>query len=159
MFYVKKENLLLKARTKKFFEQIRKIEQEKQARFLLELEYEGFVYYLFHSSRPLTQKEIDAGFSPYFVIFENNNNTYISNGLKYASLQFNAIYKYRENKGSEVVFSKGVHNYIELGKYFIDGGFDYIRTNSSNDVVKVFIKDGDFYIDLGNNHIEKLNVV
>jgi hypothetical protein len=121
--------------------QIKKIEKSKSAKFVIDTEKEGNPVAIFYGS----EAHPDSG-SRYFGLYWNydwlessNPRLMITNGSFVEDLEITGAIS-NEN---EVIFSRHRHDYVKSrdDSVFIDGGRDYIRSNSGN-TVRMIVRDG-----------------
>lgn len=90
--------------------------------------------------------DIEKGHSHYFGLFVQNGSLYIND----ASSAFSEPIAGIVTDDSEVIVSRYRHDYIEKGKYMIDGGRDYTRS-SLHPIVTITV-DGPNFI-FGKNDV------
>ena len=120
---------------KKFIERICKTyNAEFLGRFLFKSDAEKCVFF-FYCSNPRR-----AEYSKYFAIYEQNNGLYITDGSHFDGRKITAL----ESNG-KYYYSSDQHDFVSVGESFIDGGEIYIRTNASNKLVQLEMKDGEWH--------------
>lgn len=92
------------------------------------------------------------GYSNYFALFSRNNVVYITSGESCVSGEIIGVVA----KNNEVIYSRYRHDFRTStdGSVFIDGGRDYVKTNSGN-TISLTILDGE-YVDSKNLVILKM---
>lgn len=93
---------------------------------------------VFYQPNPDTEK----GHKHYFGLFVQYGSLYITDATSAFSDPINGI----ETDDGEVIVSRYRHNYVEKGKYMVDGGRDYFRT-SGGPVVRIRVEGPEFVIE------------
>lgn len=115
--------------------QIKKFEEKYKAKYIGDFDLNEGIESLFYQPTP----NLELKHSHYFTLFVQSftNKTYITNAKKYENVIFNAVKSKRT-----YLISCYRHHYNEKDGIFIDGGFDYSRTNS--DVIQLKLENGEF---------------
>lgn len=117
------------------------IEVHYKSKFVGVFEHKAKIVLAFYNENP----DRTRGHSEYFIWYTHGGKSYISSGEWLKDLSFNGIML----PSGKIIYSCSGHHYHKQEGYFIDGGFDYIRTNSDK-IVPLGIRDGHIVV-LDNN--------
>lgn len=92
----------------------------------------AFFFYCQHPQHPFHNK--------YFALYEMHNCVYISDGSHFEGKQIDSL-----KIDDKYYYSSGVHDFVSVDGFFIDGGDRYTRTNAPDKLVKLTMKDGKWY--------------
>lgn len=117
--------------------QIKKLEIQYNAVYIGDFDINTGIESLFYQPFP----NLELGHSHYFTLFVQmfTDKVYITNGEKYKDVVFNAV----KSKKTYLI-SCYRHHYNEKDGIFIDGGRDYLRTNTDNKIYKLKLENGKF---------------
>jgi hypothetical protein len=93
---------------------------------------------VFYQSEPDTEK----GHKHYFGMFVQEGTLWITDATSAFSDPITGI----ETEDGEVIVSRYRHDYVEKGKYMVDGGRDYFRT-SGGPFVRIRVEGPEFVIE------------
>ena len=86
--------------------------------------------------------DVEKGHKNYFGLYVQGGSLYITDATSAFSDPITGI----ETEDGEVIVSRYRHDYVEKGKYMIDGGRDYLRT-SGGPFVRVRVDGPKFVIE------------
>ena len=126
-------------------EQIAKVNVEKKAKWVVDIEHKGKMMSVFYQAEP------HEDFSHYFALFWSwdyldpkhgpaNTRLMITGGAWIEDTDITGI----EADNGDVIFSHYRHHYHESedGSVFIDGGTEYTRCNKPGRLRKIVVEDG-----------------
>ena len=93
---------------------------------------------VFHQPNP----DVEKGHNEYFGMFVQQGTVFITNATSAFSDPITGI----ETEDGEVIVSRYRHDYVEKGKYMVDGGRDYFRT-SGGPFVRIRVEGPEFVIE------------
>lgn len=120
-------------------ENIEKIEQLRAAKYVCDTSHKDIAVSVFYGrdTHPVSG-------SRYFALYRNQNNSLmITDGAFIEGQEIVGVVA----ENGDVIFSRHRHDYRSSpdGSVFIDGGRDYTRTNTSNQVT-LLVRDGELRI-------------
>lgn len=103
-------------------------------RFLFQPDLEKSVYFFYCSNPP------NSTYSKYFAIYQQDSGWWIADGSQFDGRKITAL-----EVDGKYYYSSDRHDFVSVGESFIDGGEIYIRTNASNKLVQLEMKDGEWH--------------
>jgi len=127
-------------------EQIKKIEESKNAKYVCETSLKANDQWYENPVAVFYGEEVHpVSKSRYFGVFFQGDYSYICNAASVEDQVITGVI----TEDAEIIYSKYRHDYIESGDLFIDGGRDYTRTNATEDrLVELVIRNGKIQIQL-----------
>lgn len=114
---------------------VKKLEEKYNAKYIGDFDMKnGKSGLLFYQPFP----NLELGHSNYFFLFISAENLYITNGEYMTDIVFNAVKSKRT-----YLISCYRHHYNEKDGIFIDGGRDYLRTNTDK-IYQLKLENGEF---------------